>query len=58
MPRTVLITGGSGYFGTILAQQALTRGDTVRILDLNTPNPTLTNTHYIAADIRDRPGTD
>lgn len=33
----VLVTGGSGYFGSILVDRALERGDTVRILDLNEP---------------------
>jgi nucleoside-diphosphate-sugar epimerase len=35
--RTVLVTGGSGYFGTILVDRALARGDRVRVLDLNPP---------------------
>ena len=38
-PQTVLVTGGSGYFGSILADRALDRGDRVRILDLNEPDP-------------------
>ncbi|MFP5256837.1 MAG: NAD-dependent epimerase/dehydratase family protein [Acidimicrobiia bacterium] len=37
--RTVLVTGGSGYFGTILVDRALARGDRVRVLDLNPPEP-------------------
>ena len=37
MPRTVLVTGGSGYFGSILAEIALARGDRVRVFDLNPP---------------------
>jgi nucleoside-diphosphate-sugar epimerase len=53
MPRSVLVTGGSGYFGTILAEQALARGDAVRILDLNVPGPTLTETDFVAGDVRD-----
>lgn len=36
---TVLVTGGSGYFGSILVDRALARGDRVRILDLNEPDP-------------------
>ena len=35
MARSVLVTGGSGYFGTVLAELALARGDAVRIFDLN-----------------------
>jgi nucleoside-diphosphate-sugar epimerase len=38
-PQTVLVTGGSGYFGSILVDRALDRGDRVRILDLNEPDP-------------------
>jgi nucleoside-diphosphate-sugar epimerase len=34
----VLVTGGSGYFGSILVDRALERGDKVRILDLNPPD--------------------
>lgn len=39
MTRTVLVTGGSGYFGSILVDEALAGGDRVRILDLNEPEP-------------------
>jgi nucleoside-diphosphate-sugar epimerase len=35
---TVLVTGGSGYFGSILVDRALARGDQVRVLDLNPPH--------------------
>ena len=37
----ILVTGGAGYFGTILTDLALARGDTVRVLDLNEPEPML-----------------
>jgi nucleoside-diphosphate-sugar epimerase len=37
MGRTIVITGGSGYFGTVLAERALARGDRVRILDVPSP---------------------
>ena len=36
---TVLVTGGAGYFGSILAEKALARGDRVRVLDLQAPAP-------------------
>ncbi|HEX6417391.1 MAG TPA: NAD-dependent epimerase/dehydratase family protein [Acidimicrobiales bacterium] len=59
MARTVLITGGSGYFGTILADQALARGDRVRIFDLNPPEPrppaTAERVEYVRGDVRDLP---
>jgi len=53
MPRTVLVTGGSGYFGSILAGTAHDRGDRVRIFDLNPPAPR-PGVEYIAGDVRDR----
>jgi nucleoside-diphosphate-sugar epimerase len=54
MARTILVTGGSGYFGTVLAELALGRGDTVRIFDLNSPGPTLARAEFVAGDVRDR----
>jgi nucleoside-diphosphate-sugar epimerase len=53
MPRTVLVTGGSGYFGSIVAGMALERGDRVRIFDLNPPTPR-PGIEYIPGDVRDR----
>jgi len=50
MGRTVLITGGSGYFGSILVERCLARGDDVRVLDLN---PSEHDVHTIVADVRD-----
>lgn len=50
----VLVTGGSGYFGSMVAEQALARGDSVRILDLNPPAEGLGSVEYVAGDIRDR----
>ena len=38
MARTLLITGGSGYFGSVLVDQAIARGDRVRIFDINPPD--------------------
>lgn len=51
MSRTVLITGGSGYFGSILADLALARGDRVRVFDLNPPADD--SVEYAAGDVRD-----
>ncbi|HEX4904848.1 MAG TPA: NAD-dependent epimerase/dehydratase family protein [Acidimicrobiales bacterium] len=48
----ILITGGAGYFGTILTDLARARGDEVRILDLNEPEPRA-GVECIVADIRD-----
>lgn len=49
----VLVTGGSGYFGTTLVDRALARGDDVRILDLNPPDHA-TDVEVVIADVRDR----
>jgi nucleoside-diphosphate-sugar epimerase len=46
----ILITGGAGYFGTILTDLALARGDEVRVLDLNESDRRVES---IVADIRD-----
>jgi nucleoside-diphosphate-sugar epimerase len=48
----VLVTGGAGYFGTILTDLALARGDTVRVLDLNEPEAR-PGVETIVADVRD-----
>jgi nucleoside-diphosphate-sugar epimerase len=54
MPRSVLITGGSGYFGSVLADQALARGESVRIFDLNPPGETAGDVDFVEGDVRDR----
>ena len=56
MSRTLLVTGGSGYFGTILVDRALDRGDRVRILDVNPPAPRADgrDVDVVVADVRDR----
>ncbi|HEX6312745.1 MAG TPA: NAD-dependent epimerase/dehydratase family protein [Acidimicrobiia bacterium] len=50
----LLITGGSGYFGTVLAELALARDDEVRIFDLNPPDDPGGALDYVAGDVRDR----
>ena len=54
MARSVLVTGGSGYFGTVVAEQCLARDDTVRIFDLNPPGPSLAGAEFLGGDVRDR----
>jgi nucleoside-diphosphate-sugar epimerase len=53
MARTILVTGGSGYFGSVLAAQALARGDAVRIFDINPPGPELDAAEFVRGDVRD-----
>lgn len=61
MSRRVLVTGGSGYFGTVLATQAAARGDVVRILDLHEPTRDEilagapgADIEFVRGDVRDR----
>jgi nucleoside-diphosphate-sugar epimerase len=54
MARTMLITGGSGYFGSVLAEQAIARGDQVRIFDLNSPGELSGPVDFVRGDVRDR----
>lgn len=51
--RTLLVTGGSGYFGSLLVDQAVARGDRVRIFDLEPPVEA-TAAEVVIGDIRDR----
>jgi nucleoside-diphosphate-sugar epimerase len=53
MGRTILVTGGSGYFGTVLTAQALARGDRVRILDVNAPAMIEEGVELVLGDVRD-----
>lgn len=55
MSRTVVITGGSGYFGEILADRVLAGGDRVRVVDVNPPRRT--GVEFAAADVRDLAAT-
>jgi nucleoside-diphosphate-sugar epimerase len=50
----VLVTGGSGYFGSLLALRANELGHSVRIFDLNPPGPEGEAFEYVAGDVRDR----
>jgi nucleoside-diphosphate-sugar epimerase len=55
--RTVLVTGGSGYFGSVLVASALERGDQVRILDVNAPesrDDASGRVEFVEGDVRDR----
>jgi nucleoside-diphosphate-sugar epimerase len=54
MTRSILVTGGSGYFGSELVARALAAGDDVRIFDVNAPGAELAAAEYGAGDVRDR----
>lgn len=54
MARSVLVTGGSGYFGEILVDRAVAQGDRVRSFDLNPPSERADSVEYIEGDVRDR----
>jgi nucleoside-diphosphate-sugar epimerase len=54
MARSVLVTGGSGYFGQILVDRAVAQGDRVRIFDVNPPAESTDSVEYMQGDVRDR----
>ncbi|CAB4871339.1 unannotated protein [freshwater metagenome] len=49
---TALVTGGSGYFGALLATQLRAAGQQVRILDINPPDAA-EGLDFVCGDIRD-----
>ncbi|MBK5287378.1 MAG: NAD-dependent epimerase/dehydratase family protein [Acidimicrobiia bacterium] len=51
MSKRLLITGGAGYFGSVLADRARSQGHSVRVFDLNPPDDR-TQDHVIG-DVRD-----
>jgi nucleoside-diphosphate-sugar epimerase len=48
-----LVTGGSGYFGSLLAVQLLERGHSVRVLDLQDATDRPATVEFVQGDIRD-----
>jgi nucleoside-diphosphate-sugar epimerase len=48
---TLLVTGGSGYFGSVLVDRARARGDRVRVFDLNPPDDA--EVEFVPGDVRD-----
>ena len=54
MPRsTALITGGSGYFGSLLVRKLLERGYECRVFDLNDADDRPADVGFVRGDIRD-----
>jgi nucleoside-diphosphate-sugar epimerase len=51
---TALVTGGSGYFGSLLVGRLVAAGHTVRILDLNDDTERPDGVELVRGDIRDR----
>ncbi len=57
--KTVLITGGSGYFGEVLVKKLLERNFHCRVFDLNEPDPSLKNRiEFHQGDIRNAKAVD
>ncbi|MBI4884570.1 MAG: NAD-dependent epimerase/dehydratase family protein [Actinobacteria bacterium] len=48
-----LVTGGSGYFGSLLVQRLVATGHTVRVLDLNDADDRPSSVELVQGDIRD-----
>lgn len=51
--KTCLVTGGSGYFGSILVSQLVKNGWKVKVLDINVTDAPIPGVEYIEGDIRD-----
>lgn len=53
-PRHIaLVTGGAGYFGTLLVQRLHERGIAVRIFDINRPDHVPPGVEVVQGDVRD-----
>jgi nucleoside-diphosphate-sugar epimerase len=53
MSKLHLVTGGAGYFGTVLVQRLVDRGDGVRIFDINDADERPAGVEMVRGDIRD-----
>jgi nucleoside-diphosphate-sugar epimerase len=50
---TSLVTGGSGYFGSLLVQRLVAAGDSVRVLDISDATDRPAGVAFVHGDIRD-----
>src|SRR6185369_5621754 len=53
MSQCVLITGGSGYFGSLLLRKFLAQGTRCRVFDLNDAEDRPSEVEFVQGDIRD-----
>jgi nucleoside-diphosphate-sugar epimerase len=53
MAETHLVTGGAGYFGTLLVERIRTTGARVRIFDINDADERASDVEMVRGDIRD-----
>lgn len=52
--KPVLVTGGAGFFGTVLVKHLLSRRVPVCVLDINRPDPVPQGVTIVQGDVRDR----
>lgn len=52
MADTALVTGGSGYFGSLLVGRLREQGSRVRVLDLNDTDDRPADVEFVQGDIR------
>ena len=52
MKKRILITGGAGYFGSVLVQKLIERGHDCRVFDIANEDQVVTDATYIHGDIR------
>lgn len=50
--KVAIVTGGSGYFGSLLMKQLVDQGWYVKNLDINKPYENLKNSEFIQSDVR------
>jgi nucleoside-diphosphate-sugar epimerase len=53
-----VVTGGNGYFGRVLVQRLVARGDTVRLFDIDVAGADDLGADVLQGDIRDRAAVD